>query len=159
MSPRRIAPSLHLQGYLVTTEFTPFAALMGGTLIGLAAVALMAFHGRIAGMTGILGGLLPPVASDWGWRAAFITGAVVAPALLLTSGGLAGDFVSPVPTPWLIIGGLIGGVGAYFGSGCTSGHGVCGIARLSPRSIVATLTFMSTAAITVFVIRHVLGGL
>ncbi len=142
----------------MTTEFTPIAALMGGSLIGLAAVALMAFHGRIAGMTGILSGLLPPVASDWGWRAAFITGAIAAPALLLMSGGLAADFVSPVPTPWLIVGGLIVGVGAYFGSGCTSGHGVCGIARLSPRSIVATVTFMSTAAITVFVIRHVLGG-
>jgi uncharacterized protein len=152
-------PTSHPQGCHVTTEFTPIAALFGGTLIGLAAVLLMAFHGRIAGMTGILSGLLPPVASDWGWRAAFITGAIAAPALLLTGGGLAADFASPVPTPWLIIGGLIVGVGAYFGSGCTSGHGVCGIARLSPRSIVATLTFMGTTAITVFVIRHVLGGL
>lgn len=140
------------------TDFTPLPALGGGLLIGLAAVALMAFHGRIAGLTGIMTGMLPPVASDWGWRAAFITGAIAAPALLLMTGGLAGDFVSPVPTPWLIVGGLIVGVGAYFGSGCTSGHGVCGMARLSPRSIVATLTFMSTAAITVFVIRHVIGG-
>jgi uncharacterized membrane protein YedE/YeeE len=118
----------------------------------------MAFYGRIAGMTGILTGLLPPSAADWGWRAAFITGAVAAPAMLMASGGLAADFVSPVPTPWLIVGGLIVGVGAYLGSGCTSGHGVCGIARLSPRSIVATITFMSTAAITVYVIRHMLGG-
>lgn len=140
------------------TDFTPLPALGGGLLIGLAAVALMAFHGRIAGLTGIMTGMLPPVASDWGWRAAFITGAIAAPALLLMTGGLAGDFVSPVPTPWLIVGGLIVGVGAYFGSGCTSGHGVCGMARLSPRSIVATLTFMSTTAITVFVIRHVIGG-
>ena len=140
------------------TDFSPLPALGGGLLIGLAAVALMAFHGRIAGLTGTMTGMLPPVASDWGWRAAFITGAIAAPALLLMTGGLAGDFVSPVPTPWLIVGGLIVGVGAYFGSGCTSGHGVCGMARLSPRSIVATLTFMSTAAITVFVIRHVIGG-
>lgn len=142
----------------MTTDFTPFAALLGGSLIGLSAVLLMAFYGRIAGMTGILTGLLPPTAADWGWRAAFLTGAIAAPALLMAGGGLAADFVSPVATPWLIVGGLIVGVGAYLGSGCTSGHGVCGIARLSPRSIVATLTFMSTAAVTVFVIRHVLGG-
>ena len=139
------------------TTFTPLASLAGGALIGLAAVLLMAFHGRIAGMTGILAGLLPPVASDWPWRAAFILGAIVAPmALALTGATVA--YESPVPAPWLVVGGLVVGAGVYFGAGCTSGHGVCGIARLSPRSIVATLTFMVSTAVTVYVVRHVAGG-
>lgn len=140
------------------TEFTPVLSLLGGALIGLSAVLLMAFHGRIAGMTGILAGLLPPVSSDWAWRAAFLAGAIVAPVLILGLSGQTIAYESPVPMPWIIIGGLIVGVGVYFGSGCTSGHGVCGIARLSPRSIAATLTFMATAILTVFVIRHLLGG-
>ena len=139
------------------TEFTPFASLGGGILIGIAAVLLMALHGRIAGMTGILTGVLPPVASDWTWRAAFLVGAIVAPALLLAGGGSV-DFDVPVSTVALLIGGLLVGVGVTYGSGCTSGHGVCGIARLSHRSIVATLVFMATAVATVFVIRHVIGG-
>jgi uncharacterized membrane protein YedE/YeeE len=140
------------------TEFTPLLSLFGGTLIGLSAVLLMAFHGRIAGMTGILTNLLPPVSSDWTWRAAFIGGAVVAPMLILGLTSQAIAYSSPVPTPWIVIGGLLVGVGVYFGSGCTSGHGVCGMARLSPRSIVATATFLGTAMHTVFVIRHLLGG-
>lgn len=140
------------------TEFTPYLSLFGGALIGLAAVFLMAFHGRIAGMTGILTGLLPPFSSDWAWRAAFIVGAIIAPALVLQSTGQAIGFASPVAAPWLVVGGLIVGVGVYFGSGCTSGHGVCGMARLSPRSLAATATFMVAAAITVFVVRHVLGA-
>lgn len=140
------------------TDFTPIPALLGGALIGLSAVLLMAFHGRIAGITGILSGLLPPVASDWAWRAAFLVGAVTAPMLLLTFSEATIAYASPVPTPWVIIGGLIVGVGVYFGSGCTSGHGVCGMARLSPRSIAATATFMVTAFATVFVVRHLIGG-
>jgi uncharacterized membrane protein YedE/YeeE len=140
------------------TEFTPVASLFGGTLIGLSAVLLMAFHGRIAGMTGILSGLLPPVSSDWAWRAAFVAGAIVAPMLILNVSGDAIAYASPVPTPWVIIGGLIVGVGVYFSSGCTSGHGLCGMARLSPRSIAATLTFMATSFATVFIIRHVQGA-
>ncbi|KKB86187.1 membrane protein [Devosia limi DSM 17137] len=140
------------------TEFTPVMSLLGGALIGLSAVLLMAFHGRIAGMTGILTGLLPPVATDWPWRAAFLGGAIVAPMLILGLSGYTIPYSSPVPTPWVIAGGLIVGVGVYFGSGCTSGHGVCGMARLSPRSIAATATFLVTAMITVFVIRHLLGG-
>jgi uncharacterized membrane protein YedE/YeeE len=139
------------------TTFTPIAALIGGSMIGLAAVLLMAFHGRIAGMTGILAGLLPPVASDWPWRAAFILGAIVAPMVLVLVGATV-SYDSPVPVPWLVVGGLVVGVGVYFGAGCTSGHGVCGMARLSPRSIVATLTFMVSTAATVFVVRHVAGG-
>ncbi|WP_137151881.1 YeeE/YedE family protein [Devosia sp. FKR38] len=140
------------------TEFTPVLSLTGGALIGLAAVLLMATHGRIAGMTGILTGLMPPVSADWAWRAAFVAGAIVAPILVLQLTDTVIAFDSPVPMPWVMISGLIVGVGVYFGSGCTSGHGVCGMARLSPRSIVATLTFLSTAIITVFLVRHVLGG-
>lgn len=140
------------------TEFTPWLSLAGGGLIGLAAVLLMAFHGRIAGMTGILSGLVPPFSNDWGWRAAFLVGAIAAPALVVISSGYTIPFESPTPAPWLIVGGLVVGVGVYLGSGCTSGHGVCGMARLSPRSIVATLTFMAFTALTVFIIRHLIGG-
>ncbi|WP_224702330.1 YeeE/YedE family protein [Devosia aquimaris] len=141
------------------TEFTPVLSLVGGALIGLSAVLLMATHGRIAGMTGILTGLIPPGSTDWAWRAAFVAGAIIAPMLMLQVSETAIAFDSPVPMPWVIISGLIVGGGAYFGSGCTSGHGVCGLARLSPRSLVATLTFLGSAIATVFVIRHVLGGL
>lgn len=141
------------------TTFTPFASLLGGALIGLAAVILMATHGRIAGISGILSGLLPPGAADRAWRAAFVAGAVGAPMLIvMLSGNAAIAFESPVPAPWLVVGGLIVGIGVQFGSGCTSGHGVCGMARLSARSIAATLTFMATTTVTVFVVRHVLGG-
>lgn len=140
------------------TEFTPALSLLGGTLIGLSAVLLMAFHGRIAGMTGILTGLLPPVATDWGWRAAFLVGAIAAPGLLLVIAGVSLPYSSPVPLPLIVLGGLVVGVGVYFGSGCTSGHGVCGLARLSPRSLVATLVFMGSAFLTVFVVRHILGA-
>ena len=141
------------------TEFTPFASLGGGMLIGTAAVLLMALHGRIAGMTGILSGLIPPVSRDWGWRAAFIAGAILAPAIATAVAG-AGTiaFVSTTPAPWVVVGGFIVGVGVYFSSGCTSGHGVCGLARLSPRSIAATLVFMATTGATVFVVRHIFGG-
>lgn len=139
------------------TAFTPLASLAGGALIGLAAVLLMAFHGRIAGMTGIVGGVLPPVSSDWPWRIAFLAGAIGAPAIYLLGGG-AVDFAVPVSTSALVIGGLIVGVGVTFGSGCTSGHGVCGMARLSPRSIAATLTFMASTFVTVYLVRHLIGA-
>ncbi|WP_306119538.1 MULTISPECIES: YeeE/YedE family protein [unclassified Roseitalea] len=137
------------------TEFTPWMSLFGGALIGLAAVLLMAFHGRIAGMTGIFGGVLPPVGDDWQWRAAFLAGAIIAPAAFLLAGG-AIDFAVPVPVWAMVVGGLIVGAGASIGSGCTSGHGVCGMARISKRSIVATVTFMVTTGITVYIMRHVL---
>ncbi|MDF2369169.1 MAG: YeeE/YedE family protein [Rhizobiaceae bacterium] len=140
------------------TEFTPYMSLGGGILIGLAATLLMAFNGRIAGMTGILGGILPPVSSDWPWRAAFLAGAIIAPMIYVMSGNTIG-FSVPISTGALVIGGLIVGVGVMFGSGCTSGHGVCGMARLSPRSIAATLVFMVSTGITVFVVRHIIGGI
>jgi len=139
------------------TEFTPYYSLLGGVLIGLAATLLMAFHGRIAGMTGILQGILPPLSADWQWRAAFLAGAIAAPFVFTNLGGTI-EFAVPVATLPMIIGGFIVGAGVYFGSGCTSGHGVCGMARLSPRSIAATLVFMTAAFITVYVTRHVIGG-
>ncbi|MET3661556.1 YeeE/YedE family protein [Aquamicrobium ahrensii] len=141
------------------TEFTPFMSLAGGALIGLAAVLLMALHGRIAGISGIVGGIVPPLAADWGWRAAFLAGAIAAPALIIALTGHKIAFSSPAATPWLIVGGLIVGVGVTIGAGCTSGHGVCGIARLSVRSLAATLTFMLTTGVTVYVVRHIAGGL
>lgn len=139
------------------TEFTPWSSLAGGALIGLSAVVLMAFNGRIAGMTGILSGVLPPTDGAWGWRAAFLAGAVAAP-LLIAGAGAPIAFSVPVPAAALIAGGFIVGIGVTFGNGCPSGHGVCGISRGSRRSLAAVVTFMLTAAITVFLIRHGLGG-
>ncbi|MBB1248873.1 YeeE/YedE family protein [Rhizobium sp. G21] len=139
------------------TDFTPLQSLIGGGLIGLSAVLLMAFHGRIAGMTGLLAGVLPPLAADWPWRAAFLAGAAIAPMLWLASGWEI-SFSSPA-TPWtLATGGFVVGVGVVLGGGCPSGHGVCGIARFSKRLIAATLTFMATAFVSIFVLRHLIGA-
>jgi uncharacterized membrane protein YedE/YeeE len=139
------------------TNFTPYASLFGGILIGLAAVILMAFNGRIAGMTAMLGGVLEPKNPDSPWRLAFLAGAIAAP-LVATLLGAEFSFASPTTGVVLAIGGVIVGVGVTYGSGCTSGHGVCGLARLSPRSLVATLTFMATTFATVTLIRHGFGG-
>jgi uncharacterized protein len=139
------------------TVFTPYSSLFGGILIGVGAVFLMAFNGRIAGMTAMLGGVLDPQGPDSPWRLAFLAGAIVSPLLA----GLLGaefTFASPSTGITLILGGVIVGVGVTYGSGCTSGHGVCGLARLSPRSIVATVTFMATTFVTVTLIRHGFGG-
>ncbi|WP_108399038.1 YeeE/YedE family protein [Devosia submarina] len=138
------------------TSFTPIQALFGGSLIGIAAVALMALHGRVAGMTGILTGVILPK-GDWGWRIAFLLGAVAAPVVILLLKGQSLPLQAEIPTSAIIMGGLLVGFGVTFGGGCTSGHGVCGIARLSPRSIAATLTFMVTTFVTVFAVRHVMG--
>ncbi|MBM2293238.1 YeeE/YedE family protein [Sulfitobacter pseudonitzschiae] len=144
---------------MIETVFTPFQSLGGGALIGLASVLLMATLGRVMGATGILAGLMQPAnLSDWSWRAAVLGGMISGPiAVLLMTGQLPAVQVS-VSTTMLVVGGFIVGVGVTFGSGCTSGHGVCGMARLSPRSIAATLTFMLTTGITVFVVRHILGA-
>jgi uncharacterized membrane protein YedE/YeeE len=143
----------------VETSFTPIASLAGGILIGIAAVLLMMVHGRIAGATGILAGvLLPSGLRDWAWRAAMIAGMIAAPLLVFLTTGSMPTITLPVSTTSLVIGGLVVGVGVKLGSGCTSGHGVCGIARLSPRSIAATLTFMAAAFVTVFLVRHGIGG-
>ena len=135
------------------TAFTPYLSLAGGIMIGLSAVMLMALNGRIAGMTGILAGVLPPLPADWQWRASFLAGSVIAPLIWLALGNEI-PFAVPVAMPALVIGGLIVGAGVSFGSGCTSGHGICGIARLSPRSIAATCVFMMSAFVTVYLIRH-----
>jgi len=141
------------------TEFTPFEAILGGSLIGLASVLLMAFHGRIAGMTGILAGILPPTQVDWAWRATFLLGAIAGPVAVAMFTGTPVPFENPVSLGAVIIGGFIVGVGVNYGSGCTSGHGVCGMARLSLRSIAATATFMAATFVTVYVVRHILGGI
>lgn len=141
------------------TSFTPIASLSGGVLIGLSAVALMAFHGRIMGATGILAGVLSPVSKDdWLWRAAVLVGMICGPIVFLALTGGFPEITVPVSLPLLALGGVLVGMGVTFGSGCTSGHGVCGMARLSARSFAATGMFMLTTAVTVFVLRHVLGG-
>lgn len=144
---------------MTETAFTPWAALGGGALIGIAAVLLMGGLGRIMGATGILAGaLLPSDTGERGWRVAAILGMISGPLVyLLLTGGMPTVQVTVSPR-MLILGGLIVGVGVTLGSGCTSGHGVCGLARLSPRSLVATLTFMATTAMTVYVLRHMMGG-
>ena len=142
-------------------NFTPISALIGGALIGLSAALLMLFSGRIAGISGILGDLLAPGANYRDWRIAFLGGLIAAP-LLYALVGLFGRFSLPVPAMpgWtaVVLGGLLVGFGVRLAGGCTSGHGVCGMARLSPRSIVATMIFMATAAIVVFAIRHGMRG-
>jgi len=141
---------------LKMTEFTPYLSLIGGLFIGLGAVIFMAANGRIAGMTGILGGVLPPVAKGWAVRAAFLVGAVVAPMIYVSLGNDI-PFYVPSSVLMLVLGGFLVGLGVFFGGGCTSGHGVCGMARFSVRSLIATLSFMVTTFATVFVIRHILG--
>ena len=139
------------------TEFTPVASSLGGILIGLSAVLLLATTGRIAGISGILGRLLLPGGDTAGlpYRAMFVIGLLLAwPLWSLVAETPQMQLVAS--TPVLAVAGLVVGIGAGIGGGCTSGHGVCGLGRVSPRSIAATVTFMTTAAITVFVIRHVI---
>lgn len=137
--------------------FTPVSALIGGALIGLGATFLLLLDGRIAGISGILGGLLPPAKGDADWRFAFLIGLPVGAFLYVqVSGGV--PFTIDADFPALIVGGVITGLGVRWGGGCTSGHGVCGLGRLSGRSLVATLTFMATTFITVYVVRHAVGG-
>lgn len=139
------------------TVFTPGLSTVGGILIGLAATLLMASLGRIAGATGIVTGLFAPTnTADWIWRAAMLAGMVSAPAAMLLVTGEMPPITVPVSMAALAIGGFIVGVGVVLGSGCTSGHGVCGLARLSPRSFAAVATFMATTAATVFLIRHII---
>jgi uncharacterized membrane protein YedE/YeeE len=130
--------------------FTPWSALAGGALIGLAAAVLILFNGRIAGISGIVGGLMRPAKGDIVWRIAFIAGLMIAPILY----GHAEDIHIDAGNTELIIAGLLVGYGTRYGSGCTSGHGVCGISRLSPRSLAATGVFMAAGFITVYLIRH-----
>jgi uncharacterized membrane protein YedE/YeeE len=142
------------RGVHQVTEFTPLVSYAGGMLIGLAAVLLMLFWGRIAGMTGILAGILPPFGSDVRWKASFLAGAILAPLLYQLAIAKV-DYQMPISSTELIVGGVVTGIGVTFGSGCTSGHGVCGLARFSRRSAVAVIMFMSFAFLTVFVTRHI----
>jgi len=138
-------------------QFTPWSALAGGALLGIASALFILLNGRIAGICGIVGGLYSPQRNDIAWRIAFILGLMLAP--------LAWSLIDTLPNidikasnSLLIISGLIVGISTRYGSGCTSGHGVCGISRLSPRSIVATLAFMGTGFLTVYIMRHILGA-
>lgn len=140
---------------MVATSFTPIASLLGGALIGLSAVLLMWATGRIAGVSGIAARLFPPYEDgEFAGRLAFVAGLIAAPVLVrLVTGSLPAQTIA-AGTPMLIVAGLLTGFGAVWGSGCTSGHGVCGLSRLSVRSLAATITFMATGVATVFVIRH-----
>jgi len=137
--------------------FTPWSALAGGALIGIAAGMFVLLNGRIAGISGIIGGLLKPARGDVVWRMAFIGGLIIAPLVYALMAAL------PVPQidagyGTLVAAGLLVGIGTRYGSGCTSGHGVCGLSRLSPRSLAATAAFMAAGFATVFVIRHLLNA-
>lgn len=145
---------------IVVTEFTPWASLLGGALIGVSAVMLMLLFGRIAGITGISAGALSFIvpnqqkAEDRNWRVAFIAGLIIAPLIVIAVNGEIQQTVSD-NLIGMVLAGLLVGIGTTIGSGCTSGHGVCGLARLSTRSLAAVATFMAFAAITVFLLRHV----
>ena len=135
-------------------NFTPFSAAIGGALIGLSAALLMLATGRIAGVSSIFGGLVSPWSSDRGWRLAFVAGLILAPL----TGSLVGYAFTapPMPANWalIVIAGLLVGFGTRLGGGCTSGHGICGVARLSPRSLTATAVFMGVAIVVVALMRH-----
>jgi uncharacterized membrane protein YedE/YeeE len=139
-------------------NFTPLASLLGGVLIGLGASAMLLLDGKIAGISGILGGVLKPVKGDTLWRVCFLTGLLAGGLLLRESFPAAFDFSLIRPFPVLAIAGLLVGFGTRLGSGCTSGHGVCGVSRLSPRSLVATATFIFTGALVVYLLNHLAGG-
>lgn len=139
-------------------NFTPYPALAGGALIGLSASLLMLLNGRIAGISGIIGRALPPhQRGDIGWCLFFLTGLLLGPLSSRLVVGNSDNIRIDTPLPVLIIAGLLVGYGTSLGSGCTSGHGVCGLARLSPRSAAATLIFMFVAGITVYIVHHWLG--
>jgi len=140
-------------------NLTPLSGLLGGALIGLAAAMLMLLTGRIAGISGIFGGVLVQGAKDRDWRLAFIAGLIAAPiiATLLTGAALLSPAM-PASLIVIVVAGLLVGFGSRMGGGCTSGHGVCGVARLSARSLIATAVFMAAAIATVAIVRHIIGG-
>lgn len=137
---------------------TPWVALLGGALLGISTWLLLALNGRIAGISGIVSALLPPAAPGVGWRVLFVCGLAGGAAIHAYLVAPGHDITVAAGWPLVIAGGLLVGIGTRLGAGCTSGHGICGSARLSPRSIVATLTFMLVAFVTVFVTRHLVGG-
>ena len=135
--------------------FTPASALIGGAIIGVAAAIFVVLNGRIAGVSGILGGLARPQAGDVSWRIAFVAGLVAAPLAFLAA---LPEIRVDASFPALVAAGLLVGVGTRYGGGCTSGHGVCGVSRASPRSVAATLAFMAAGFATVYVVRHLIGS-
>lgn len=139
-------------------HFTPFSALAGGALIGLSAAALFLLNGRVAGISGIVGGLLRPARGETLWRAVFVAGVLAGGLLLQALYPAAFHDALHRSTGALVVAGLLVGYGSRLGNGCTSGHGVCGISRLSVRSLAATATFMATGVATAAFVRHVLGG-
>jgi uncharacterized membrane protein YedE/YeeE len=139
------------------SAFTPWSAAIGGVVIGIAAALLVLVNGRVAGISGIVGAMLSPRAGEFAWRLAFVAGLLVAPLAYAAVAALP-PITIEASYPVLIAAGLLVGIGTRFAGGCTSGHGVCGLSRLSSRSLVATLSFMAAGFITVFVIRHVIGA-
>lgn len=139
------------------TAFTPWSALAGGVLIGLAAAAFILINGRIAGISGIVGALLRPQRGDVLWRLLFVGGMIAAPIIWLLFAALP-EITIDAGYPLLIFAGLLVGISTRYGAGCTSGHGVCGLSRLSPRSLAATAAFMATGFVTVYIVRHVVGA-
>jgi uncharacterized membrane protein YedE/YeeE len=137
--------------------FTPFPALLGGIMLGIAATLYILLHGRILGISGIISGLLSPKSGDVNWRLILMLGIVSAPFWAALLFDIHAKSIIDADWPAIVIAGLLVGFGANYGSGCTSGHGICGLSRLSPRSLVATSTFMAAGFLIVFVIRHVLG--
>jgi uncharacterized membrane protein YedE/YeeE len=137
--------------------FTPWSAAIGGVVIGLAAALLVLVNGRIAGISGIVGGMLRPRAGEFGWRLAFAAGLIVAPLAYLLV-GTQPTITIDAGYPVLVVAGLLVGLGTRYAGGCTSGHGVCGLSRLSPRSLAATLAFMAAGFATVYLVRHVIGS-
>lgn len=138
------------------TSFTPWTSLAGGLLIGLAAALFLVFNGRIAGISGIVGGLLKPARGDIAWRIAFTTGLAIAPLVYALAAPLPQVHVE-ANYPVLLTAGLLVGIGTRYGSGCTSGHGICGLSRRSPRSAMATIAFMFAGFVTVYIARHLIG--
>jgi len=136
-------------------HFTPWSSLSGGLLLGVAAAIFILLNGRILGISGIVGGLLRPRTGDVAWRASFLLGLLAAPSLYAA---VAAPLEPRIDASWamVILAGLLVGVGTRYGAGCTSGHGVCGLSRMSPRSLVATIAFMGAGFVTVFLVRHVL---
>ncbi len=139
------------------SAFTPWSAIAGGVMIGLSAALFVLANGRVAGISGIVGGMLKPRAGDVAWRLAFVAGLLLAPGAYATFAAYP-DATIAADYPVLIVAGLLVGLGTRFAGGCTSGHGVCGLSRLSPRSLAATLSFMAAGFLTVFAVRHVVGG-
>ena len=139
-------------------NFTPLSALLGGILIGLSASAMLVLDGKIAGISGILGGVLKPIKGDTHWRMCFLLGLLAGGLMLRVLLPSAYVFGLIRSYPILILAGILVGFGTRLGSGCTSGHGVCGVSRLSPRSLVATGTFIFTGAVTVYLVNHLMGN-